>query len=76
MLGREDEAPRASPREADHDGLLRAGRIEDSECVGRLLPLAVGFSGVGAIRLPVAAPVVDDDPEVAREVGDLQLPDP
>ena len=73
--GELQRVPRTT-RQSDGDDVLDVTRIEHRGCIG-----GVGLGRVaGRVRdsvgSPVAGPVVDDDVEVAGEVGHLHLPEP
>ena len=76
VLGRQLERPVGGPRQADHDRLLGVGGIEDGQRVRHLGGLPVRVGGEGPVGSPVARPVVGDHPVVARQVGELHLPEP
>ena len=66
--------PISRPMSADEHGALGAGRVENGDGVGDGLGVAVGGRVGRPVRASVPAAVEGDHPVVAREVGDLPLP--
>ena len=76
MVGGELQPLLGPLREADRDHPVCAGGIQDGQGM-----IDHGLDGVGvgcerAVGAAVARPVEGDDPTVARQVGDLRLPEP
>ena len=73
---RDQERAVRAAGDRDEAGLVGSGRVQDGERVVGVVLLRVRLGARGPVGLPVPARVEGQDPEAAREPGELRLPQP
>ena len=74
MVGRELQDPAGAHGQGAHDRPIGTGGVQHPQRVLDLGGVVIRLRPQGAIRAPVARPVVDHHPVVARQVRNLHLP--